>query len=593
MRNITLVCGALLLSIGLFTFPGAPSAQAAAAFADFAVLSSGSAEFGHNSTVTGGFTGSNSSIQAGNNGRFEGIRYGTTATIKSNVKTGGLSQLGAPVALPPVQTFSPSASASADRTAGNNGSLTLAPGTYRNLTLGNNANLHLNAGTYVFNTISINNNARITVNVSQGDVVVLAAGNVDFGNNARVVIDEGTAKNFYLETKGTFEASNNARWHGTVYSRGGGIQLGNNTQIIGALYSTSGIDIGNNGIIAKEVASFLLIPQVEPDTTPPTIQQLPNITLPAESIFGATTTYPTPTATDETDGPLTPVCGPASGSLFPVGTTTVSCVAQDAAGNTAEMTFIVDILPNEVAPVIATPEDIVVPAEDENGAVVTYTLPEATDDQDGVLTPVCTPESGSVFAIGTTTVTCVATDSFGNSATSTFMVEVEPLPSGPQPGELFVMASQPDDSFHCTGNWRTCYTDGGSMAFIDLGSGAQLTNGSLHSFTIASDSGFWIGRIRCYTDSAYTSLCSNWTAPTLWNGFVNYDVAEFIEISEGGHYWTANFTNASNHKNFNGTSPVLFNPAYYYRIIIDDEGGSAGAYGTETEPYWVLRGIGL
>jgi hypothetical protein len=58
------------------------------------------------------------------------------------------------------------------------------------------------------------------------------------------------------------------------------------------------------------------------------------------------------------------------------------------------------------------------------GSPVTYTTPTATDAVDGSVTVVCNPPSGSVFAIGTTTVTCTATDSAGNSATTTFTVTV-------------------------------------------------------------------------------------------------------------------------------------------------------------------------
>lgn len=42
----------------------------------------------------------------------------------------------------------------------------------------------------------------------------------------------------------------------------------------------------------------------------------------------------TATATDASGTPLTPVCAPASGSLFPVGVTTVTCTATDAGGRT-------------------------------------------------------------------------------------------------------------------------------------------------------------------------------------------------------------------------------------------------------------------
>ncbi|MEK6289352.1 MAG: FG-GAP-like repeat-containing protein, partial [Acidobacteriota bacterium] len=55
-------------------------------------------------------------------------------------------------------------------------------------------------------------------------------------------------------------------------------------------------------------------------------------------------------------------------------------------------------------------------------AVATF-APVAGDTCPGV-TPVCSPPSGSCFAVGTTTVTCTATDESGNTATCSFTVTV-------------------------------------------------------------------------------------------------------------------------------------------------------------------------
>ena len=45
-------------------------------------------------------------------------------------------------------------------------------------------------------------------------------------------------------------------------------------------------------------------------------------------------------------------------------------------------------------------------------------------NNDELFTPTCSPQSGSLFQIGTTTVTCTATDSAGNVATNSFTVTV-------------------------------------------------------------------------------------------------------------------------------------------------------------------------
>ncbi len=72
------------------------------------------------------------------------------------------------------------------------------------------------------------------------------------------------------------------------------------------------------------------------DTEPPQISCSPVVAVGvASSPVGCTTiTFATPSATDNCDG-VSVVCTPPSGSCFPVGTTTVECVATDASGNTA------------------------------------------------------------------------------------------------------------------------------------------------------------------------------------------------------------------------------------------------------------------
>jgi len=77
---------------------------------------------------------------------------------------------------------------------------------------------------------------------------------------------------------------------------------------------------------------------------------------------------------------------------------------------------------------IAQPADVTTDATGPSGATATYPLPAVSDPDD--TTPpaaVCTPGSGSVFPIGTTTVTCTATDpDDANSPVQvTFTVTVE------------------------------------------------------------------------------------------------------------------------------------------------------------------------
>ena len=174
------------------------------------------------------------------------------------------------------------------------------------------------------------------------------------------------------------------------------------------------------------------------DTTAPVVTVAENIHVTADPATGAAVVGFNVTAEDDVDGPVGVTCDWASGSSFPVGATTVTCVATDTAGNQGTGTFevTVDPAPDTTAPALNNvPADIEVTAEDDSGATVTYDLPTASDDIDGAVAVDCAPASGSWFGIGSTTVTCSAGDSSGNRAEADFTVTVDPLPPVPTPTE--------------------------------------------------------------------------------------------------------------------------------------------------------------
>jgi uncharacterized repeat protein (TIGR01451 family) len=144
-----------------------------------------------------------------------------------------------------------------------------------------------------------------------------------------------------------------------------------------------------------------------------------DITVPHETgVAGATVTYPDPTTTGSNCGALTTT--PVSGTFFPVGITTVVVSAET--GDPCSFNVTVE---DTVPPTISCPSDITV-AEDAGtpgSAIVTYTTPTATDDTNSV-TVSCDRPSGSSFPVGTTTVTCTATDAAINEASCSFTVTV-------------------------------------------------------------------------------------------------------------------------------------------------------------------------
>jgi hypothetical protein len=155
------------------------------------------------------------------------------------------------------------------------------------------------------------------------------------------------------------------------------------------------------------------------DATPP-IVMVPGTTTAGP---GGIATFTT-TAHDLVDGDLPVTCTPPSGGAFPPGTTTVACTATDAAGNVGTASFIVEAPLDTTPPVLILPDDISVEATDPSGAVVTY-VASSIDDVDGPGGAICFLPSGSTFPLGTSTVTCVASDAAGNEATGTFAIRVE------------------------------------------------------------------------------------------------------------------------------------------------------------------------
>lgn len=162
------------------------------------------------------------------------------------------------------------------------------------------------------------------------------------------------------------------------------------------------------------------------DRTAPVLTPLASISVAATAPTGAAVTF-NATANDGVDGAIAPVCTPASGSTFPLGSTTVNCTATDKAGNISSGSFTVEVKDN-VPPALALPGTITWQAVDNAGAVVNFTA-TANDNVDGALTPVCTPASGTLFAVGNTTVNCFAVDRAGNRSNNSFTVVVLPPPT--------------------------------------------------------------------------------------------------------------------------------------------------------------------
>ncbi len=165
------------------------------------------------------------------------------------------------------------------------------------------------------------------------------------------------------------------------------------------------------------------------DVTPPAFTNVPaDKTAEATSAEGATVSYVLPDASDLVDGTVAVTCTPASDSTFPLDKKTpVTCTAQDKASsrgpegtldNMATTSFAITVQ-DTTPPVIAAHADLSVEATGPSGASVTYDSPATSDAVDGNGTATCLPASGSTFALGASAITCSATDTHGNNASST------------------------------------------------------------------------------------------------------------------------------------------------------------------------------
>jgi flagellin-like hook-associated protein FlgL len=161
------------------------------------------------------------------------------------------------------------------------------------------------------------------------------------------------------------------------------------------------------------------------DTEPPVIVAPASIAVPNDAGLGtAAVAVGTATATDNCEtvavnGERSD--GEALANPYPVGTTLVVWTATDAAGNSATAEQIVTVSDVE-APLLALPVSFSVNATIPGGATVVYDATASDNVPDAVV--FCAPDSGSMFPIGATDVTCTATDAAGNTSSGSFTVTV-------------------------------------------------------------------------------------------------------------------------------------------------------------------------
>lgn len=157
------------------------------------------------------------------------------------------------------------------------------------------------------------------------------------------------------------------------------------------------------------------------DNDGPVVGLHANVSAEATSAAGAVATYAAATATDNI-AVASITYSQDSGTLFPIGATTVTATAMDAAGNTGTTTFRVNVN-DTTAPFIAPHAAVIAEAASAAGAMVGYAAATVADAV-GVSAVTYSQDSGALFPIGTTTVTITSKDAADNTSTGTFTVTV-------------------------------------------------------------------------------------------------------------------------------------------------------------------------
>jgi hypothetical protein len=205
------------------------------------------------------------------------------------------------------------------------------------------------------------------------------------------------------------------------------------------------------------------------DTQPPVVTCPSNVAQNTDSGQATAVVTWSPASATDNAGVGAPTPSHAIGSTFSLGATVVTYTATDVNGLTGTCTFTVTISDNE-NPVIPCPSDII--QNTDAGlptAVVTWTVPVATDNVGTTGSISGTKNPLDTFNVGDTTVTYSISDTSGNVGSCSFLVRIVDAenPAVTCPPDI-VQATDPGQSYANVSWTPANYSDNVAVTFLNL-----------------------------------------------------------------------------------------------------------------------------
>lgn len=178
------------------------------------------------------------------------VMYSTSGSVSSgSASVYGSVGSGGVVALP----AAPSGSSNSNNiTISNNGTRSLAPGSYGYISVGNSATINLVAGDYFIEYFGggSSNGTRFRFDTSGGDIrLVLTNGNFQSRNNLAMSNTGGGRVGVYVKN-GSIQVGSDAAVSGVeLYALNGNIEFGSNASVSGAMYASGNVQV-NSGFVS-------------------------------------------------------------------------------------------------------------------------------------------------------------------------------------------------------------------------------------------------------------------------------------------------------------------------------------------------------